>query len=197
MSNDLQLRIESFYRIRNIPYLTGGSHNISDVITTNTGNCASKSALLKHELSKLGIESRLIVGRYTLRSWPPEVKFIPDQIDYHFALEVLINSQWVLVDAAYDPSISSLGFKINEWDGINPTGMSENCTETKVVGTTALTFDKAFEEHLQNIRSAFEANSAGILSYTKSFNQILSQAREMHTIQNGHPVVKIPIEQPR
>ncbi|MEO5667854.1 MAG: hypothetical protein ABIR96_07345, partial [Bdellovibrionota bacterium] len=85
LHDELRLaRLQVFYEIREIPYARG--------------ECAAKVALLAERFESLGYRTRTVKGRYFVADWPEEVRLVPNRVDIHYALEIEIEGQWILVD---------------------------------------------------------------------------------------------------
>lgn len=178
LKDPVQQRIAIFEFVRNIPYFTGGNHDPGDAVKLKRGNCASKSYLLGALLEKLGYKVRYLIGRYKLRSFPEEVRYLPDQADYHHVVEVLLGSYWVTVDATYDPPLAKLGFQINNWDGVSSTSIAENLDEVKYESELRADFDKNMREWIERYNHAYMNHREEIDKYSEKFNEILEEARK-------------------
>ena len=88
----IEKRIEIFENVRDIPYSLN-IWNPEDVEKEQKGNCHAKSLYLR----KLSV-----TFSYKLRNFPGEVKYIPHQVDYRYALQIYLDKQWVTIDPTYD-----------------------------------------------------------------------------------------------
>jgi hypothetical protein len=126
-------RISLFEHVRDIPYavipeLRNCETGPAELLEGMRGSCTPKHFLLGTFFERLGLEIRYATFPF---SWDdPDIKY-PDEIrelaaalptEYHLALKVLIDGNWRLVDATWDPPLRSAGFPMNEsWDGLSDT----------------------------------------------------------------------------
>jgi hypothetical protein len=171
-----------FYFIRDIPYATNNAHEMMDPINLNKADCHAKSQLMKYMFKKLGYEVRILVAQYKLKDYPLEVRFIPDQIDYHYYVELLIDDEWVTLDATYDVPIARLGFVVNEWDGKTNTNVAEVVLSKKIEGVSNTVFDQARLDYKNRLATALATHKDEIETYQLTFNRWLSDARASITI---------------
>lgn len=73
------------------------------------------------EFRTLGYSARRVRWLYHLPSQPPEVQLLGANLDVHSAVEVLIEGDWVLVDATHDPPLAGAGLVVADWDGRQDT----------------------------------------------------------------------------
>lgn len=126
-------RIAVFERVRNIPYrLIPALYSLDraphSVLLANAGSCTPKHFLLGQWLGLLRYNTKYVT--YTYHWNEPDLQFSPElrtlaeayPEEYHLALKVLIEGQWTLVDATWDPFLQHLGFAVNlRWDGRSDT----------------------------------------------------------------------------
>lgn len=109
--------IESFKSVRDLPYRIPLTLNEKDVC------CSGKHKMLKDLLEEDGFEVRYRVCSFLWSSveLPKEVANVAhDNQSTHVYLEVLIDGEWVVVDATWDLGIKNI-FYVNEWDGESNT----------------------------------------------------------------------------
>ena len=170
-------RIKAFYLVREIPYQTNTGYDLESILKWESGNCKAKSDLLARLLEDLGYKTRGILARYKLVDFPTEVQFIPDQIDYHHTLQVLINNNWVLVDSTHDKHLASLGFRVCEWDGAQDTEMAVDPIEFMVKGDLNISFKERFINFVEELDFACEKYPEELDRYQMQFNKILEKQR--------------------
>ena len=127
--------------------------------------------------NKLGYETRSLVVKYKLKDLPEEVKFIPDQIDYHHALQIRIGKAWRIIDATYDSKLKGQGFRVNIWDGISATQLAEEPLKIKTGNEKNQEFEDEFRGFIKRLKIAMKEHEREIKNYTKKFNQILESYR--------------------
>lgn len=116
---------DSFQSIRDIPYKIPLTPNEEDTC------CNGKHKKLKDLFAKQGFEARYRVGSFFWSSinLPREVSSVPhDDLSSHVWLEVLIDGEWVTVDAAWDIGLKNI-FHVNEWDGKSDTEIAVKVLE--------------------------------------------------------------------
>jgi len=117
--------IDSFKTIRDLPYKIPLSSSEEDVC------CNGKHRKLKDLLTKQGFEVRYRVGSFLWSSidLPNEISNFPhDDLSSHVWLEVLIDSEWITIDATWDAGLKNI-FHINEWDGKSNTEIAVKILE--------------------------------------------------------------------
>lgn len=108
---------EAFKNIRDIPY------RIPLALRDKDSCCNGKHKLLRNSLEKLGYEVRYRICTFLWSSMdlPAKLSAIPhNDNSTHVWLEILINNEWIIVDATWDCGIKK-NFHINEWDGTTNT----------------------------------------------------------------------------
>ena len=104
--------VKIFNRIRDIPYKIPVSLKEKDFC------CSGKHKLLKEFLEKEGykVRYRVVSFKWSSLNLPLEVKNIShENICTHVYLEILINTNWVNMDATWDPMLKNI-FTINQWN---------------------------------------------------------------------------------
>ncbi|MFH1536789.1 MAG: hypothetical protein ABID45_02260 [Patescibacteria group bacterium] len=117
--------ITLFEKVRDIPYGNINSRNPQDVYEQNKGTCSGKHELLKELYEEIGIKVKkfLIVHHFNDLSinFPKNIKSIlerDDIIDFHNFIKILVNDNWVTIDATWDKPMKKLGFPANvHWNG--------------------------------------------------------------------------------
>jgi len=102
-----------FNQVRDIPYNIPLSSREIDHC------CSGKHKILKQLLEDLDyqVRYRVVFFNWDSLKLPPEIFAIPHQNNStHVYLEVLINNQWIDMDATWDNGLESV-FSINQWNG--------------------------------------------------------------------------------
>ncbi len=130
-------RIRAFHFVRDIPYGNIGSRSPYDVLLANMGTCSGKHALLKLILEALGYEvqswfAKHDFGVFPIDPWPEELREFRGKAlpDYHDFLKVKIDGKWLTVDAIFDLWMDTLGFTVQDWDGVSDMSLPVKSTET-------------------------------------------------------------------
>lgn len=109
--------VEAFRTVRDMPYRIPLALGEKDVC------CSGKHKLLKDLFEKQGLEVRYRVCTFLWSSidLPEKVSNVHhDDNSTHVWLEVLINDEWIIVDATWDYDLKNI-FHVNEWDGKSNT----------------------------------------------------------------------------
>jgi hypothetical protein len=127
-------RTKLFTLVRNIPYQTRAIKSINDpvlgikiILQHKEGSCTPKHYLLGKAFELLGYKVNYCCFPFlwssTSLSFPHHIAQLAQHCttDNHYALKVLLNGSWILVDATWDPALASIGAHINEWDGQSDT----------------------------------------------------------------------------
>lgn len=170
-------RVALFNYVRDLPYKITGKQDPKLLYFQRKGDCAAKSKLLSLLFRRLGYQTRLLLVRYKLRRYPSEVKYIPDQIDYHHALQVKINQKWVTVDATYDKGLVGKGFKVNSWDGVTNTPLAEKPIAIKRGKERNASFDRQFKLFIEKLKETCKLYPKELENYTREYNKIIIQSR--------------------
>ncbi|MEI6478160.1 MAG: transglutaminase-like domain-containing protein [bacterium] len=177
IKDPVEQRKAIFDFVRDIPYSTVTPLTTVGVINERKGSCLTKTMLLAELFGELGYKTRHVTLRYRLPDFPKEVSVIPGQIDYHHALQVLIEGRWILVDATYDSPLEKLGFTVNDWDGVHDTNLAHVPLAIKNEGIENADFDREFAEWEQEIEKAERLHPKEFEEYSDKFNEILEEAR--------------------
>lgn len=172
-----QKRKEIFEYVRDIPYSLNG-WSMADVINTHKWNCHSKSLLLKH-LFKQGYTCRSLCFLYELRSFPEEVKFIPEKQDYHYCTEIYIENQWIITDPTYDAWLLGSCFPVQSWDGINSTDFCE--APIGIIwreNESSDIFKREYGQFIRNMDQAYSLYPDQITLYTKKLESYIESYRD-------------------
>jgi hypothetical protein len=116
-------RKSAFYFIRDVPYKLRLSLEEQDC------SCSTKARMLARILDSLGLQTRFILCKFNWLDTPipkPILNLSHETIVTHMFLEVFIpeTNKWVYCDPTWDIGLKKAGFSIEEWDGINPTGIA-------------------------------------------------------------------------
>lgn len=119
----LRSRKSIFQHIRDIPYaiipeLIDPQTGPQEMLVCNMGSCSPKHFLLGSMFGMLGIPVKYATFPFMWNDldYPPLVKTLVQHmpVEYHVACRVLINDEWVLVDATWDRALKKAGFVVNE-----------------------------------------------------------------------------------
>jgi len=171
-----------FTYVRDIQYSLS-FWKIDDVLKNKKGNCYWKSRLLAELLKLDGYSIRFCLARYKLANYPEEVKYIPNQIDYHHFIEVKVNWKWITVDPTYDKWLCSSNFIVNEWDWINPTELSVKPIDLKIWKKANKDFDIEYNIFNQEIDKAIVDFPIETNLYSKKFEEYLIKIRKLNIPQ--------------
>ncbi|MEX0877562.1 MAG: hypothetical protein WDZ40_01705 [Candidatus Spechtbacterales bacterium] len=158
--------IEAFKTVRDVPYRVPLALRENDVC------CSGKCKLLKDLFEKQGLEVRYRVCTFLWSSinLPKEVSSVPhDDNSTHVWLEVLINDEWIIVDATWDSSLINI-FHVNEWDGKSNTQPAVEPIETFSPQKSA---DIMNSENDEDILNDLKING----KFYKAFNGWLAENR--------------------
>ncbi len=124
-------RINVFEQIRDIPFhITWAStyeSSLSELLIQNKGSCASKHVFLgeMYQILKIPIKYTIYPFKWSdlAVDYSEKLRKLADKlpVDYHGALKAHINGKWILVDATWDLPLKSVGFPVNDWDGLSDT----------------------------------------------------------------------------
>ena len=109
--------IKAFQTVRDMPY------RIPLALGEKDFCCSGKHKILKDLLIRQGFEVRYRVCSFLWSSidLPSEVSDVPhDDLSSHVWLEVLIDGEWIVVDATWDSGLKNI-LHVNEWDGKSNT----------------------------------------------------------------------------
>ena len=112
--------IEAFKTVRDRPY------RIPIALGEKDDCCNGKHKLLKELFEKQGLEVRYRICTFLWSSidMPEKVSSIQhNNKSTHVWLEVLIQDEWIIVDATWDSGLKNI-FNVNEWDGKSNTQLA-------------------------------------------------------------------------
>lgn len=176
LKDPIERRKSIFYFVIDIPYSAVGIGVTSEeVVSKNKGNCQTKSRLLESLFNLAGYKTRKLKYKYLLKDIIKEVKYIPEQSDYHHTLEIRIRDKWVLCDCTYDKPLAKLGFIVNEWDGVSSTSYSE--APTSKIGTPDKNLDIEFDDFNKRVVEACNNYSIEIEKYSNDLEALFINAR--------------------
>lgn len=179
LEDPIMARCKLFNLVRDIPYGLGGDNDPYICFQNNLADCSGKTNILFEGFTALGYKPRRLLMRCKLRDFPPEVKFIPDQIDYHHALEVNLNNNWIVVDATYDSPLTEK-FAVNTWNGIDSVPLAEKPLTMKIEGIDNEVFDDEYSDFKNKLEIAYQKYSKELAAYTLKFNEFLKEIRDKH-----------------
>lgn len=158
--------IEAFKTVRDMPYRIPLALGEKDVC------CSGKHKILKDLFTKQGFEVRYRVCSFLWSSLdlPREASNVPhDDLSSHVWLEVLIDGEWIIVDATWDIGIKNI-FHVNEWDGKSNT---ETAVKPLEIFTPQKSADIMNSENDEDILSDLKING----EFYKAFNGWLDKQR--------------------
>lgn len=130
---DKKARINIFENMRDIPYAVILEHFDCEkgperMIRANKGFCVPKHYLLAEFYKNLGLQVRLHTFLFRWEKinadYPRKLKDMAKGLSevYHLACGVLIENNWVIVDATWDIALEKTGLPVNKiWDGASNT----------------------------------------------------------------------------
>jgi hypothetical protein len=171
-------RIDIFLKVRELPYTLFSPDSVEKVEKKWQWNCQFKNALLAHLLKEKWYSTRKVLARYKLRSFPEEVKYIPEGIDYHHAIQVLIWWIWIFLDATYDSQLEKHWFLVFDWDGESSTGLCEEPIDIKIECIDNPNFDVLYEEFLVNLDIVITHHKTDLENYRTKFETFIQSCRK-------------------
>ena len=133
IEDDTRPRYVSIYHaVRNIPYGATGERSPISVLENRRGSCSGKHVLLRDLLRAVGYEAEVITIHTHFNKAIPLLPSFPDDLslmfregninDYHHFVRILIDGQWLNLDATWQDSLRDHGFPVNtDWNGIGHT----------------------------------------------------------------------------
>lgn len=126
--------VKIFEKVRDIRFGRMGSRDPMDVYKANKGTCSGKNFLLRELYKTIGLETKDMIcmqrwkdliwfptSRYKIVQFPTKlVKMLKEKeiIDFHNYVKILVNKNWIQVDATIDKPLTKIGFFTTEvWDG--------------------------------------------------------------------------------
>lgn len=173
--------ITAFNKIRSVPYkiidIDYSLENSKSLIDSNGASCTPKHIVLDDLFRSHGYKTRFCVHefRWSSMNLPKVLSSLiePSQIDFHTNLEVVIDNQWIVLDATWDDALLNAGFPGTKyWDGKNSTA---NC----VVSTKEYKFNTLKERN-----SFIQANSGNVYKEAEfifQLNQYFEELRMKYT----------------
>jgi transglutaminase-like putative cysteine protease len=128
----LRSRITVFERVRDIPYHYPSARDPSEVLESGRGSCSGKHYLLGEMFRLLGLEVRHMICTHrfnesliVLPEPMQEMLRKNEIVDMHDYLQIVVDGEWVDVDAMWPRGLREFGFPVNEdWDGMKPMLLS-------------------------------------------------------------------------
>lgn len=181
----IEKRIEIFENVRDIPYSLN-IWNPEDVEKEQKGNCHAKSLYLRKLLEEEWYQIRNVTFPYKLRDFPDEVKYIPHQVDYHYALQIYLDKQWVTIDPTYDIWLAWSCFHVNNWDGVSSTLYCENPIWTiQYEWEKNMKLQNWYQEFCREMKEAYKKYDHLITKYSEQMEMyILSIRRDQKFIES-------------
>lgn len=141
--------IKLFEKIRDLPL-----HN-PEFKEDIDSRCWGKHRKLKQLFEKEGLKSRYIVCsfKWSEQRFPKEIINLPhEDRDYHLFLEVLINNQWVVVDASNDSNLP----EFNKWDGKSNCKIAVNYIKILSPEESEKIEEEERKNNLHNIKNNYD-----------------------------------------
>ena len=163
-----------FRQVRDIPYRLGLDGNPNKLFRENAGNCTRKHLRLIPDLVRLGYTVKLGVTEFDWRELPVPseiLKLLRNPIDTHLFLYVSLNGNEMKVDATWDSSLQSLGFKINDWNGYSSTDLGVRAQKIIISGYQILQLRTKFAP----IFNLFRKNKQEPTPFNDAFNTWLGR----------------------
>lgn len=174
-----------FERIRDIPFAVETDLFLLDEAPTlmlkrNKGFCVPKHHLLGRMYRELEIPVRY--HTYSFRweelnlEMPPDLKKLAKELPltYHLACGALIHGNWFFLDATWDVSLKSAGFRVNEnWDGNTDTKNAVIPIE-EFVSETILAQKKLYRDKIEAYTFLEKLKLA---KFSKELNKWLDEVR--------------------
>ncbi len=118
-------RISLFERVRDLPYVYPASRDALEVLRNGRGSCSGKHYLLGELFRRLGLSVRHMVCTHRFNEsplpFPDEMQALlrrNEIIDLHDYLQVLVDGEWIDVDATWELGLRDYGFPVtDDWDG--------------------------------------------------------------------------------
>jgi len=137
-----------------------------------------KAALLADIFELAGYKTRFVSFKYKLKKVIPEIKYLPDEADYHHTLQVLLKDKWITCDPTYDLPLKDLGYIVNDWNGVNSTNFCETPTsEISYSNIKSEKLSKEIEEFNTLVEKACDKYPKELESFSVKMEELFSNAR--------------------
>jgi hypothetical protein len=118
-------RVALFERVRDLPYQYPASRDPLEVLRVGGGSCSGKHYLLGALFRRLGLQVRHMLCTHRFNEsplpFPDEMQALlrkNEIVDVHDYVQILVDNDWVDVDATWDIGLRDFGFPVTEsWDG--------------------------------------------------------------------------------
>jgi len=181
---EVEARKKVFTNIRDIEYtiLSGQfslKERVDQVLIDRKGFCLSKHYLLGELFKEMGYKVHYCTYAF---NWAESGLALPARIldiarklpvTYHVACKVLLEDDWILVDATWDKFLETIGFSVNYWDGEKNTSLAVKSIEEFENDNMAIHqifYQKKIKEY------SFKENLI-LARFTKIFNEWLNSVR--------------------
>ena len=181
-----EAHIKLFNKVRDIPYFVdlemfSLQKGPGKMLKCNKGSCTPKHYLLGMMFDRLGLSVKYCTYSFWWRDqkvdYTEKVLEMAGKLPltYHLACEVLIEGNWVLVDATWDLPLKKAGFPVNEkWDGKSDTILAVSAEE-KITCTTLEERDKDFTKKVSRYTSS---EKLALSRFSKELNKWLEEVRK-------------------
>jgi hypothetical protein len=123
--DEVAARISLFEQVRDLPYCYPASRDPSEVLKRGQGSCSGKHYLLGELLRRTGLSVRNMICTHRFNESPlpfpenmQELLRKNEIVDLHDYLQVLIDGDWVDIDATWELGLRDFGFPVtDDWDG--------------------------------------------------------------------------------
>jgi len=181
---EVEARKKVFTNIRDIEYkiLSGQfslNERVDQVLIDRKGFCLSKHYLLGELFKEMGYKAHYCTYAF---NWAESGLALPERLQdialklpvtYHVSCKVLLEDDWVLVDATWDKPLEKNGFPVNNWDGKKNTSLAVKSIEefeNDNISTHQIFYRKKMKEY------SFKDNLI-LARFTKGFNEWLASLR--------------------
>ena len=158
--------ISAFTSVRDMPY------RIPLDLVEKDACCSGKHKILKDLFTEQGLDVRYRACSFLWNSvdLPSDVSSVPhDNLSSHVWLEVMMNGEWVTVDATWDIGIKNI-FRVNEWDGKSST---ETAVKPLEIFTPQKSIDIMNSESNEEVLNDLKINR----EFYRAFNNWLAKSR--------------------
>jgi hypothetical protein len=123
--DEVAARISLFEHVRDIPYCYPASRDPREVLARGQGSCSGKHYLLGELFRRQGVSVRNMICTHRFNESPlpfpenmQELLRKNEVVDLHDYLQVLIDGEWVDIDATWERGLRDFGFPVtDDWDG--------------------------------------------------------------------------------
>lgn len=189
MTNEARL-VEIYESVRDLPYDTAAAHDAASLREQGRGNCVAKADLLAEELGNIGVECRLVSWEYELPALVDVQRELSFDSDVHTAVQVRLDSKWLLLDPTHDPPLATLGLTVGCWEGASATEPAYQAVGVIVsygLGSPSPELDEVRGRIGQQVeRTGSDLNARYQWDLNRLFERARSQALHERSMSAGH-----------